>query len=153
MRRILAAATLAVLLPALAGCGAAPFLGGQGVACASWVAYETDDQRSADADLVIVATDIERDGTMEILGYAANAYTVRVVGIEKGVVDGGAGSTVRVGSTADNCSAAPYGEEDPMLQGEPLRLFLTRADAGWTTLTPFDGVRPVGPTPSTSPSG
>lgn len=152
MRRILAGVLLAGALWVVAGCSAAPFPGVEAVACASWVAYETDEQRAADADLVIVATDIERDGTMEILGYDAHAYTVRVSEIEKGAVAGGVGATVRVGSTADSCGSRPYGNEDQLLQSEPLRLFLTRTEAGWTTLTPFDGARPVGdPLPTTSP--
>jgi len=157
MRRIvvgvLLAGALAGALGAVAGCAAVPLLGAEGVACASWVAFETDEQRASAADVVIVATDIERDGTMEILGYDANAYTVRVTEIEKGAIDGGVGAIVRIGSTADACSARPYGDEDQMLQAEPLRLFLTRSDAGWTTLTPFDGARPIDdPSPTTSPT-
>jgi len=153
MRRIVVGVLLAGALGAVAGCAAVPLLGAEGVACASWVAFETDEQRASAADLVIVATGIERDGTMEILGYDANAYTVSVAEIEKGAVDGGVGATVRVGSTADSCSARPYGDEDQMLQSEPLRLCLTRTDAGWTTLTPFDGARPIDDSsPTTSPA-
>ncbi|CAI9393474.1 hypothetical protein [Microbacterium sp. T2.11-28] len=151
MRRILTAALIAGALCAVAGCSAAPLVG-EGVACASWVAYETDEQRAAAADLVIVATGIERDGTMSILGYDANAYTVRVAEVEKGTVDGGAGTSLRVGSTADSCSGRPYGDGDQMLQAEPLRLFLTRAESGWTTLTPFDGARPVDDGATSRPS-
>ena len=141
MRR--AAATLALTALAvtgLTGCGIERLVGVKSVACASWVGYESDEQRFADADAVVVVTDIEPDGTVDILGYDAHAYTVRVIESEKG--DFAVGDTFRVGSTADGCGI-PYEGGDQMLAGETLRLYLSDVDGGWRTLTPFDGAQVV----------
>jgi hypothetical protein len=118
-------------------------LGLRGVACASWVAFTSDEERAESADAVVIVTDIVPDGTVDIMGYDANAYRVTVIDVEKGdlVVPS---DPIRVGSTADACSAHPYGESgDQMLQGDPLRLYLDRGDDIWTTLTPFDGAHLV----------
>lgn len=81
---------------------------------------------------------------MTILGYEANAYQVTVVDVEKGSPNLAVPGGLRVGSTADGCSAEPYGEDgDQMLQEAPLRLYLTAGEDGLTTLTPFDGAQPV----------
>ncbi|EZP28116.1 hypothetical protein BW34_01093 [Microbacterium oleivorans] len=109
--------------------------------CASWVAYESDEDRSRDADLVVVADTVVADGTMSILGFDANAYRVTIGDVEKG--DASEGETIRVGSTADNCSDRPYGAGDPMLGRSALRMFLVSEGGQWRTLSPFDGVRPA----------
>lgn len=95
------------------------------------------------ADAVIVVADIEADGTVDILGYDANAYRVTVTSVDKGAPE--IGDILRVGSTADACASMPYGESgiDPMRSGETLRLYLNHVGGEWQTLTPFDGVEPV----------
>lgn len=141
LRTVTIVVGLAVLSAGLAGCGAdgIPFVEAQ--ACASWVSFDTDDERAASAEAVVVTRALEPDGTERILGYDANAYVVTVDVAEKG--DLRAGDTIRVGSTADNCSDRPYGDGDPMLGDGPLRLFLSEDEGQWRTLTPFDGVRPA----------
>lgn len=120
---------------------AASLTGCSSQSCASWVSYSSDEERARDADVVVVTDAVESDGTMNILGFDADAYRVTVAEVEKGDVV--MGEVVRVGSTADNCSDAPYGSQDPLLQEGPLRLFLQRGESGLRTLTPFDGVRPA----------
>jgi hypothetical protein len=138
------AAALAAAMLALTAC--APLeraLGFRTIACAEWVEFTSDQERAESADAVLVVTDIVPDGTVDIMGYDANAYLVTVIDVEKGDLALPEGP-VRVGSTADGCSSSPYGESgDQMLQGDPLRLYLHRADDIWTTLTPFDGAQPV----------
>ncbi len=142
MRRLIASAVLLpFVLVALTGCGIDRLIGLRGVACASWVAYESDEQRFDDADAVLVVTDIEPDGTVDIMGYDASAYRVTVVEVDKG--DLIVGYTLRVGSTADNCASSPYGDGDPMLDAATLRLYLTDDEGQWRTITPFDGVQTV----------
>ncbi|MEU2204858.1 hypothetical protein AB0P19_12035 [Microbacterium oleivorans] len=120
---------------------AASLTGCTSQSCASWVNYESDEDRARDADVVVLTDDIEPDGTMNILGFDANAYRVTVADVEKG--DVAVEEEIRVGSTADNCSDAPYGPRDPMSQDGRLRLFLHVGETGLRTLTPFDGVRPA----------
>ncbi|MDJ1114726.1 hypothetical protein [Microbacterium dauci] len=141
MRRALGVVASVIVVFALAGCSGSLF--GTGVSCAGWVSYESDEDRAADADAVVVVTDIREDGTVDILGYAANAYLVSVTESEKGPF--AVGEEIRVGSTADNCSNPPYGDGDDMLDGETLRLYLTDAEDSpeWRTITPFDGVQVV----------
>ena len=138
MRRALTAAGILGLTLALSACGPPPFFFVQAQACPSWVAYETDEERTEAADAVVVVTDIEADGTGRYLGVDANAHRVRVIDAAKGPHR--ADDVIRVISSADPCGGALYAEGDPMLAGETLRLFLTRDDEGWSTLTPFDGV-------------
>lgn len=134
MRR--GAIIVAVGLLLLSGCAALP--GTSSVACVSWAVYDSDEERARDADAVLVVTGIEPDGTSPVYGFDANAYTAVVVAVEKG--DERVGDAVRIASTADNCAARPYGEGDPMLSAETLRVFLTRDGDMLRTLSPFDGV-------------
>lgn len=139
-----ASVALAAALP-LSACGTAGWGPVTSVACASWAGYETDAERAAASDAVVVVTDVREEGTARIFGFDANAYRARVVVAEKG--DIAVGDTIRIGSTPDTCAASPYGEGDPMLSGDPLRVFLSDDGAaeGWWTLSPFDGVRPATP--------
>lgn len=136
MRRAAAIIALAVLGAALAGC--ANLLGATSRICVSWAAYETEDDLARDAQAIVTVTDIGRDGSEQYLGTDAAAYRTTVVSVERG--EFAAGDELRVVSTADGCGPAYGGEEDPMLGGEVLRLYLSRDDGFWHTLTPFDGV-------------
>jgi|GEM_PF-6475871 len=128
-----AGAVASLLTGMLTGCSS--------VSCAQWVAFESDEQRTESADLVAVVADIRADGDMPIMGSLARAYLARVVEVTKG--DAVIGDDIRIGSTADNCASDPYGEGDQMLLGDPLRVYLTAGEQGYTTLTPFDGVQPL----------
>ncbi|MFJ6678566.1 hypothetical protein ACIQLK_05475 [Microbacterium sp. NPDC091382] len=133
---------LVVLGVALAGCDGVrlPFVEVQ--ACASWVSYETDEERAAGSQAVVVTSSVEPDGMTRIMEYDTNVYLVTVDVAEKGNI--AAGDRIRVASTADACGA-PYGDADgdPMLDSGPLRLFLYDEGGTWRTITPFDGVRPA----------
>jgi hypothetical protein len=146
-RKLIVTVLVSCALVSLTACGIDRVLGLRGVACAGWVAYESDEQRTADADAVVIATGVKPDGTVDIMGFDANAYRVTVTESIKGEL--APGDTIRVGSTADNCASSEYGDGDPMLDGETLRLYLddvegSRADERqWRTMTPFDGVQVV----------
>ena len=140
-RRTTIAVGLVVLGVALTGCDGVrlPFVEVQ--ACASWVSYETDEERAAGSQAVVVTSSVESDGTTRIMEYDTNVYLVTVDVAEKG--DIAAGDKIRVASTADACGTYPYGDAagDPMLGSTPLRLFLFDEGGTWRTITPFDGVR------------
>lgn len=143
MKRAVVAVGLVALGVGLAGCegGRLPFVPAQ--ACASWVDFETDEERAADAQAVVVTSSVEPDGTTRIMEYDTNTYLVTVDAVEKGEI--AVGERIRVASTADACGTYPYGDAggDPMLGATPLRLFIYDEGGTWRTITPFDGVSPA----------
>lgn len=137
MRRVVWGLAIAIAAGGLSGCA----LFETTVTCVSWVVFDSDEDRTRDADLVVVTDAVSPDGTMKIYDFEANAYQVEIGDVEKG--DLRPGDTIRVGSTADNCSDRPYGDGDPMLGDGSLRLFLSEDEGQWRTLTPWDGVWPA----------
>ena len=135
MKRAVAVVVFAVIAGSLTGCTTQ--------ACASWVSFETDAERAAGSQAVVVTSSAEPDGTARIMEYDTNVYLVTVDAAEKG--DIAVGDRIRVASTADACGTYPYGDAggDPMLGPAPLRLFLDEEGGTWRTITPFDGVRPA----------
>lgn len=122
--------------------------------CVDWVAYDDDEARIADADLVADVRVVERDGTEEMFGYEANAWTVEVDDVVSPLDDADirTGDRLRVVATPVTCSDASYPDGDPLDVDGDVRVYLTNAEASgaeglsdgsWSLITPYDGVGPV----------
>ena len=117
--------------------------------CASWVDYEDEAARLADSDLVVDVAVIGRDGTEPMFGADANAWIAEVRSVVAGDADAVRdGDAIRLVSTPDTCAGGGlYAGGDPLDVDEEVRVYLresTTSDVSWETITPFDGVGPLG---------
>lgn len=147
--RLRAAAALAAVLgvTVLGGCTTSE-------TCVDWVSYDDDEARAADSDLVADVRVVERDGTEQMFGSEANAWTVEVEDVLSPLGDAEIrdGDRLRVVATPVTCSEESYPDGDPLDVDGVVRVYLTDADASgtdgiadgsWSLITPYDGVDPV----------
>jgi hypothetical protein len=135
MRAIAISLGIALFLPCLAGCWYP-----SGTTCVDWVRFETPQERFDQAELVIVGSGMERDGTESIYDAEAQSYRVHVAEVLKGDLPGG---TVRVSSMPVTCTeGSQYPDGDPLDTASDVLIFANRHEGEWFTLTPFDGVLP-----------
>lgn len=111
--------------------------------CPSWAAYDTAASMERDADLIVVTTWIDRDGSTPLLGVDAARYAVTVGAVEKG--EAVVGETRVVVSTPDSCASDPYAGGDPLAEVSTVRLYLRFEGEVLRTLTPLAGVVSVAP--------
>ncbi|OUM42701.1 hypothetical protein [Arthrobacter sedimenti] len=135
MRATTTSLSIALFLTCLAGCGYA-----SGATCVDWVRFETPQEKFDQAELVIVGSGTERDGTESIYDAEAHSYRMDVAEVLKGELPSG---TVRVSSMPVTCTAgSQYPEGDPLDGASDVLIFANRHEGEWFTLTPFDGVLP-----------
>jgi hypothetical protein len=135
MRAIATSFGIALFLPGLAGCGYA-----SGATCVDWVRFETPQETFDQAELVIVGSGTERDGTESIYDAEAHSYRVDVAEVLKGDLPSG---TVRVSSMPVTCTeGSQYPDGDPLDTASDVLIFANRNEGQWFALTPFDGVLP-----------
>lgn len=132
-RAWLLAALLCVTGGGLSGCFLVP-----GVSCAGWVAFEDDQQRFEAADTVVLARVGDPVGRVRLERGASVSHRVTVITHLAGLplADGDL-----VAQEPENCGDAP----ELLTPGDEVVLFLSApAHLGepFTTLTPYDGVRP-----------
>lgn len=117
--------------------------GSETITCPSWAGFPIPQEKYDAAELVVVASSIQRDGTARIFGVEAHSYQVQIDEVIKGDLPEG---DVRISSMPDPCTGtAKYPGGDPLVTSERILIFANQQDGEWFTLTPRDGILPYSP--------
>lgn len=134
MRSFVPLTGVLLLVSALGGCHET-----RNIACPSWAISDDPQVHFEAATLVVVSSNVERDGETAIYGVEAHTYRVSIEEVLKGDVGDHA---IRLTDMPDPCTeeGVVYPDGDPLETMDRVMIFASEQEGEWFTLTPFGGV-------------